>query len=208
MHRPLLSHLFSKTRASSHPFFLFCIFASIFTQQWFIVNICMLFKILSLKIIGVFLAFQYSLLILFTLVAAVVEAMAPVDALSWFLPFLLRLEHSDFFAPFFDALFAFPNISSTYLHFLRPCPTAIVSAWQHLNCPICPRSPPTNSLNCSKCTLTTAHEMKVKVEKLVWLCRSGRVDGEFQEHIILGDRQAGRQTCKQGDGRAKILWFV
>ena len=103
------------------------------------------------------------------------------------------------FLPFFGRTL---HISKCFIHIFAvfaphaPAPLSLLGSTS--NVPFV--GSPTNSLpalsHCNKCTLWPAqhHEMKVKVEKWVWVCRSRRVDGEFEEEII--GWQAGRQASR------------
>ena len=189
MHR-LLSHLFSSTPASSHLFSIFSI--SPFLDYSCFSCFAAFFAFFGILRLDLNLLAQSSpsgkfWLFLFTLAAAaVVQATAPVDALSWFLPFLLNLEHSDFFALFWPHSSHFemfhPHICTSCGHCLRLAAPQLSHLSAH------------QPSHCNKFTLTTEH-MRWKRK---WRNESDSADQggwmvSFRNRSLV-DRQAGRQA--------------
>ena len=126
-------------------------------------------------------------LILFTFAAAAVQATAPVDALSWFLPFLLNLEHSKFFALFWPHSSHFemfhPHICTSCGHCLRLAAPQLSHLSAH------------QPSHCNKFTLTTEH-MRWKRK---WRNESDSADQgggwmvSFRNRSLV-DKQAGKQA--------------
>ena len=181
-----------------------------FTQQLFIVNICMLFIILykffpSLKL-SLLISWWFwewtspsyltgkFWLILFTLAAAaVVQAPAPVDALSWFLPFLPHLEHSDFFALFWPHSSHFQMFHPHICPFCGHCLCLAAPQLSHFSA-----HQPSHCNNCSLWPQSTWDESKSGEMSLTLQIRE-RDDGEFQEQIIVW------HTGRLADWQAEIL---
>ena len=187
------AHLFQRTKIA-----LFCTISSItrfISQRRNQLPICILKKFTNASFQKLTIAHEHFMHFFISAAElnAIVQALAPVDALSWSLPFLLDLERRHFFAFFGRTLHI-----STYLQFLRHHHCLCLAALQlsHLS----PTRLATAEISALRPTLDT--RWKVKVEKWVWGCRTGRADGEFQEHIIgwQSDRERGRD--------AEILDFV